>query len=286
MTDRLHIGNRYLSYVGLDWYDNTARMHDPLLMRFTSPDPLASKYPGLSPWAHTAVNPVNLIDPDGKEWKIITQAGNNGETDVNMSVTGVVLNMTTEKIEVEELSKKINEQLNSIYTFKSGKYNVTMVANIRIAKSFGDLKQTDHVIRIWQPGYFRNENILANAINKGLIINSSTTLVNQTINNKNNTSFAHEFGHTAGLHDVNLNNNLNVADVDHNLMTQSATLIQNWIDRNDATKIEPSQLNAMITNFNAGKLNQSLKPANIYSSFLMSALISLFRNKYHLYSNL
>ena len=65
MTDRLHIGNRYLSHVGLNWHDNTARMHDPLLMRFTSPDPLASKYPDLSPWAHTAANPVNAIDPSG-----------------------------------------------------------------------------------------------------------------------------------------------------------------------------------------------------------------------------
>ncbi|MBO5054693.1 MAG: hypothetical protein J6C44_10760 [Muribaculaceae bacterium] len=67
MTDRLHIGNRYLSHVGLNWHDNTARMHDPLLMRFTSPDPLASKYPALSPWAHTAVNPVNAIDPSGRD---------------------------------------------------------------------------------------------------------------------------------------------------------------------------------------------------------------------------
>ncbi|MBO5053474.1 MAG: hypothetical protein J6C44_04435 [Muribaculaceae bacterium] len=44
-TDRLHIGNKYLSHSGLNLYDNTARMHDPLLMRFTSPDPLASKIP-------------------------------------------------------------------------------------------------------------------------------------------------------------------------------------------------------------------------------------------------
>ena len=64
-TDHLHIGNRYLSHSGLNLYDNTARMHDPLLMRFTSPDPLASKYPALSPWAHCATNPLNLVDPSG-----------------------------------------------------------------------------------------------------------------------------------------------------------------------------------------------------------------------------
>ena len=48
--DRHHIGNRWVSFGGLDWYDNTARMHDPLLMRFTAPDPLARDYLCLSPW--------------------------------------------------------------------------------------------------------------------------------------------------------------------------------------------------------------------------------------------
>ena len=72
---RLHIGNRYLSHSGLNLYDNTARMHDPLLMRFTSPDPLASKYPDLSPWAHTAANPVNYIDIYGKDLYILNKDG-------------------------------------------------------------------------------------------------------------------------------------------------------------------------------------------------------------------
>ena len=64
-TDRLHIGNSWMSHSGLNWYDNTARMHDPLLMRFTTPDALATDYPSLSPWAHCAGNPANLTDPDG-----------------------------------------------------------------------------------------------------------------------------------------------------------------------------------------------------------------------------
>ena len=36
----LHIGNRWQSHSGLNWYDNTARMHDPLLLRFTTQGPL------------------------------------------------------------------------------------------------------------------------------------------------------------------------------------------------------------------------------------------------------
>lgn len=56
--------------------NSPARMHDPLLMRFTSPDPLASKYPDLSPWAHTAANPVNLVDPSGMNIYKFDERGN------------------------------------------------------------------------------------------------------------------------------------------------------------------------------------------------------------------
>ena len=70
VTDRLHIGNKWMGHSGLDWYDNTARMHDPLLMRFTTPNPLAGQYPDLNPWSHCAANPANALDPDGRRvWK-------------------------------------------------------------------------------------------------------------------------------------------------------------------------------------------------------------------------
>lgn len=32
-ADQLHIGNRWIGHKSLDLYDNTARMHDPLLAR-------------------------------------------------------------------------------------------------------------------------------------------------------------------------------------------------------------------------------------------------------------
>lgn len=47
-------------------YDNTARLHDPLLMRFASPAPLYAKFGSLSPWSHCAADPLNHFDPDGR----------------------------------------------------------------------------------------------------------------------------------------------------------------------------------------------------------------------------
>jgi RHS repeat-associated protein len=57
----------------LDFYNYEARSFDPTLMRFTSVDPMAEKYYNVSPYAYCANNPVNVIDPNGKELIFITK---------------------------------------------------------------------------------------------------------------------------------------------------------------------------------------------------------------------
>ncbi len=54
--DRMH---------GLDWYDYGARHYDAI--RFTTMDPMAEKYYNVTPYAYCHNNPVNKIDPDGKD---------------------------------------------------------------------------------------------------------------------------------------------------------------------------------------------------------------------------
>ncbi len=53
---------------GLNLYDFIARQYDPILCRFTSPDPLNWKYPQLSSYLYCAGNPINITDPTGLEW--------------------------------------------------------------------------------------------------------------------------------------------------------------------------------------------------------------------------
>jgi len=52
----------------LDFYDFINRGFDPVVMRFTRPDPLAIKYSWMSTYAYCANNPVNIIDPTGMDW--------------------------------------------------------------------------------------------------------------------------------------------------------------------------------------------------------------------------
>ena len=49
------------SYFGARYYDSD------ILTSWLSVDPMADKYPALSPYAYCANNPVKLVDPDGEE---------------------------------------------------------------------------------------------------------------------------------------------------------------------------------------------------------------------------
>ena len=54
------------SYFGARYYDSD------ILTGWLSVDPMADKYPSLSPYAYCAWNPIKLMDPDGEEIWILT----------------------------------------------------------------------------------------------------------------------------------------------------------------------------------------------------------------------
>ncbi|MBR7167597.1 MAG: peptidoglycan DD-metalloendopeptidase family protein [Bacteroidales bacterium] len=61
------------SYFGARFYDSD------LMTGWLSVDPMADKYPSLSPYAYCAWNPVRLVDPDGNRVWPISKIYNNSE---------------------------------------------------------------------------------------------------------------------------------------------------------------------------------------------------------------
>ena len=61
-------GKEFDSKNGLNWYDYGARMYDPVLGRFTTVDPMAEKYYGISPYTYCGNNPILFIDEFGLEF--------------------------------------------------------------------------------------------------------------------------------------------------------------------------------------------------------------------------
>ncbi len=57
---------------GLGYLDYGARMYDQSLGRWFTTDPLSEKYYGLSPYVYCGNNPLNMIDPDGRDAVYIT----------------------------------------------------------------------------------------------------------------------------------------------------------------------------------------------------------------------
>jgi RHS repeat-associated protein len=67
VQNRKYNGKEFVEMHGLDEYDSEARWYYPAIMRTTTMDPLAEKYYDISPYAWCGNNPINSIDPDGRE---------------------------------------------------------------------------------------------------------------------------------------------------------------------------------------------------------------------------
>ena len=53
--------------VGMELYDYGARIQDPQIGRFLQEDPMSESYLKLNPYNYISNNPINGIDPDGRD---------------------------------------------------------------------------------------------------------------------------------------------------------------------------------------------------------------------------
>ena len=109
-------GNRY-RYAGkeiqnlgsLGWLDFGARMYDSFIARWTAPDPLAEKYPSISPYAYCKGSPIRYIDI----WGLSTY-----------KVNGKSLAILDGHFETITISNKEFEYINSLFSSNRGLYEL------------------------------------------------------------------------------------------------------------------------------------------------------------------
>lgn len=101
-TDYTYFGARYLDSDLSMWLSvHTERGQACSAWQCRSVDPLASKYPSLSPFAYVANNPIRLVDPDGMriEVHITGEAAAEATQQIN--------NQTSRRFEVTLVGKKL-----------------------------------------------------------------------------------------------------------------------------------------------------------------------------------
>jgi RHS repeat-associated protein len=74
----------------LGWLDFMARMYaNSEIPRFTTQDPLSEKYYSISPYAYCGNNPINVIDPDGREGIVVTGSPGKEKMDQHFLINGL-----------------------------------------------------------------------------------------------------------------------------------------------------------------------------------------------------
>ena len=112
----LYNGKELQEDLDLNWYDYGARMYDPALGRFHVHDAYAEKYRGISPYQYAANDPINLVDINGDSIWFTFQHNKDGElTGVTMNVTGKVMNLSSDDIDMGNAVSDISLTISSAF---------------------------------------------------------------------------------------------------------------------------------------------------------------------------
>jgi RHS repeat-associated protein len=90
---------------GLEWYDYGARMYDVQIGRWHVMDPMADKYGYLSPFTYCLNNPLNIVDPDGRDVIVEKVYDADGKTVIGLKLSATIY------IYGDKASKEVAEQL-------------------------------------------------------------------------------------------------------------------------------------------------------------------------------
>lgn len=123
---------------GLDWYDYGARQYDAALGRFTTVDPMAEKYLGMSSYGYCLNNPIKHVDISGKDVWVKVQA--NGTYKIVGGSLNSDLNIYTVDANGSRTDNSVGKTLttNSFFDDKNKVINATINPNDQSGQQFID----------------------------------------------------------------------------------------------------------------------------------------------------
>jgi len=214
---------------GLYYYG--ARYYDPKVSTWLSADPLAEKYPSLSPYVYAADNPVIYTDPDGREITVT------GWFNITITVTAKIINNSGVDIDaatMQDYADRLKSSIEKTYQGRGswflGKFcKFKTVANITVG-SEESLNGSDHAFRIVQqgkiPGLENNPKAspearegtvgMVNRIGGRIIYLTKDLLEGKREGRSLERTGPHELGHAAGLRHPR-----DITSLPDNLMHQS-----------------------------------------------------------------
>ena len=181
-----------LSYFGSRYYSSD-------LSVWLSVDPMASKYPSLSPYTYCADNPVKLVDPNGEDYEVLID---NSNKTITIKTTYYVTKDTKEGMEMGFRYFTLQQQ-NLSYTMEDGE-SYSIKFDLSIAGEYNTWQEAENAKKA-------SGNEFANMCKSGMtqIAPNGRHVLGQTETGDVITirpdctlsyrTFAHEIGHTLGI---------------------------------------------------------------------------------------
>ena len=185
-------GYGYLPRQARQAYHGARYMDHELMTMWLSVDPLADKYPSISPYAYCAWNPVKLVDPDGRDWVVIFDHENKTVTIEAKYAT----NSDDAKSSAEKAVRPWND-LSGKYSLMVGKEKYAVYFNLSVIDE-DEYNEDDesHNTYSLAPHLYSKDGEIDNNIKGQTNIREINILESEK---DNFITSSHEIGHSLGL---------------------------------------------------------------------------------------
>ena len=228
-------------------YFGARYMDHELMTMWLSVDPMADKYPSISPYAYCVWNPVKLVDPDGRDGRVIIH-NERGKRTITIETTIYLTTNSPDKM----THKKLN-RLAKNYTFMAKRFfkqkiinGTTVLFNIKyeVLKESTVIRDGDNVMSLNPNTPGRSETPYEYETDQLTGIKLKETTGNRSNINEDDLGAGayrgvlHETGHLLGLSDRYYDDNTSFKGFEKDLMGGNARYsfgldeshYQNYID--------------------------------------------------------